>query len=294
MTHKAGFVSIIGKPNVGKSTLLNRLLGEKLSIVTPKAQTTRHRIKGILNDKDFQIVFSDTPGIIDPHYLLHDKMMEFVKSSLEDADVVLFITDLEETYMNDEMLDRLKAIKIPVVVVINKADLSTQNEINKLVHGWKKKLNPHSVIPVSALTDFNADKIKDSILELLPEAPPFFPKDDLSDQSERFFVAEMIREKIFLHYEKEIPYSTEVGIDEFKEENGLIKIRAIVFVERDSQKGIIIGNKGEAIKRVGTEARKEIENFLSKKVFLELFVKVEKDWRKNEKQLRRFGYSTTK
>ena len=290
MNHKAGFVSIIGKPNVGKSTLMNRILGEKLSIVTPKAQTTRHRIKGILNDKDFQIIFSDTPGIIEPHYLLHDKMMEFVKASLEDADAVLFITDLEETYMDEEMINRLSAIKIPLIVIINKVDLSTQNEINKLVHGWKKKLNPHAVIPISAMDDFNVDKIKETILEILPEAPPFFPKEDLSDQSERFFVAEMIREKIFLHYEKEIPYSTEVGIEEFKEENGLIKIRALIFVERDSQKGIIIGNKGEAIKRVGTEARKDMENFLGKKVFLELFVKVEKDWRKNENKLKRFGY----
>lgn len=291
MSHKAGFVSIIGKPNVGKSTLLNAMLGEKLSIVTPKAQTTRHRIKGILNGDDYQIVFSDTPGIIEPHYLLHDKMMEFVKASLADADAVLFITDLEETYMDEEMMNRLTAVKIPVIVVINKMDISSQDEINKLVHGWKKKLNPRAVIPVSAINDFNVDKIKEALLEIFPEAPAFFPKDDLSDQTERFFVAEMIREKIFLNYEKEIPYSTEVGIDTFTEEKGLIKIRAIIFVERDSQKGIIIGNKGEAIKRVGTQARKDIESFLGKKVFLELFVKVEKEWRKNEMQLRRFGYT---
>ena len=291
MSHKAGFVSIIGKPNVGKSTLMNAMLGEKLSIVTPKAQTTRHRIKGILNGDESQVVFSDTPGIIEPHYLLHDKMMEFVKASLEDADAVLFITDLEETYMDEEMLNRLLAIKIPVIVVINKVDLSTESEINKLVHGWKKKLTPHAVIPASAFKDFNVDKIKEAILEIMPEAPAFFPKDDLSDNTERFFVAEMIREKIFLNYDKEIPYSTEVGIDEFKEENGLIRIRAIIFVERDSQKGIIIGNKGEAIKRVGTQARKDMESFLGKKVFLELFVKVEKEWRKNELQLKRFGYS---
>ena len=290
MNHKAGFVPIIGKPNVGKSTLLNAMLGEKLSIVTPKAQTTRHRIKGIFNDTDSQIIFSDTPGIIEPHYLLHDKMMEMVKASLEDADAVLFITDLEETYMDEEMTARLAAIKIPLIVVINKIDLSTQNEINKLVHGWKKKLNPHAVIPISAMGNFHVDKIKETIIELLPEAPPFFPKEHLSDLNERFFVAELIREKIFLHYDKEIPYSTEVGIEEFKEENGLIKIRALIFVERDSQKGIIIGNKGEAIKRVGTEARKDMENFLGRKVFLELFVKVEKDWRKNENKLRKFGY----
>lgn len=290
MSHKAGFVSIIGKPNVGKSTLMNCMLGEKISIVTPKAQTTRHRIKGILNAEDFQIVFSDTPGIIEPHYLLHDKMMDFVQASLADADAVLFISDLEETYMDEEIMNRLLAIKIPVIVAINKSDLSTQEEINKLVHGWKKKLKPHAVIPISATGDFNVDKVKDTILEVLPEAPPFFPKEDLSDLTERFFVAEMIREKIFLNYDQEIPYSTEVGIETFTEENGLIKIRAIIFVERDSQKGIIIGNKGEAVKRVGTQARKDMENFLGKKVFLELFVKVEKEWRKNELKLKRFGY----
>jgi GTP-binding protein Era len=291
VSHKAGFVSIIGKPNVGKSTLMNRMLGEKLSIVTPKAQTTRHRIRGILNAPDFQVVFSDTPGIIEPHYLLHDKMMEFVTASLADADAVLFITDLEETYMDENMLQRLAAIKIPLIVVINKVDISSQDEINKLVHGWKKKLSPHAVIPVSAMTDFNTDKIKETILEILPEAPAFFPKDDLSDQTERFFVAEIIREKIFLNYEKEIPYSTEVGVEEFKEEKDIIRIRAIIFVERDSQKGIIIGNKGDSIKHVGTQARKDIESFLGKKVFLDLFVKVEKEWRKNEIKLKRFGYT---
>ena len=291
MSHKAGFVCIIGKPNVGKSTLMNCMLGEKLSIVTPKAQTTRHRIKGILNGDDFQVVFSDTPGIIEPHYLLHDKMMEFVQASLADADAVLFISDLEETYMDEEIMNRLLAITIPIIVVINKSDLSTQEEINKLVHGWKKKLKPHAIIPISATGNFNVDKVNETILEVLPEAPPFFPKEDLSDLTERFFVAEMIREKIFLNYEKEIPYSTEVAIETFTEENGLIKIRAIIFVERDSQKGIIIGNKGDAIKQVGTQARKDMENFLGKKVFLELFVKVEKEWRKNELKLKRFGYS---
>lgn len=291
MNHKAGFVCIIGKPNVGKSSLMNCMLGEKLSIVTPKAQTTRHRIKGILNGDDFQVVFSDTPGIIEPHYLLHDKMMEFVQASLADADAVLFISDLEETYMDEEIMNRLLAITIPIIVVINKSDLSTQEEINKLVHGWKKKLKPHAIIPISATGNFNVDKVNETILEVLPEAPPFFPKEDLSDLTERFFVAEMIREKIFLNYEKEIPYSTEVAIETFTEENGLIKIRAIIFVERDSQKGIIIGNKGDAIKQVGTQARKDMENFLGKKVFLELFVKVEKEWRKNELKLKRFGYS---
>ncbi len=291
MPHQSGFVSIIGKPNVGKSTLINSMLGEKLSIVTPKAQTTRHRIKGIWNGDNFQVVFSDTPGIIEPHYLLHDKMMDFVDASMADADAVLFITDLEETYMDEEMMKRLTAVKIPLIVIINKVDLSSQNEINKLVHGWKKKLNPRAIIPISATGDFNVDKVKEAILEILPEAPPFFPKEDLSDLSERFFVTEMIREKIFLNYDKEIPYSTEVGIDTFKEETDIVRIRAIIFVERDSQKGIIIGNQGEAIKRVGTQARKDIETFLNKKVFLELFVKVEKDWRKNENKLKRFGYA---
>ncbi|MCX6290713.1 MAG: GTPase Era [Bacteroidetes bacterium] len=291
MSHKAGFVTIIGKPNVGKSTLMNQMLGEKLSIVTPKAQTTRHRIRGIWNEKDFQVVFSDTPGIIEPHYLLHDKMMDFVKAALADADAVLFITDLEETYMDEEMLNRLSAIKIPVIVVINKVDISSPDEINKLVHGWKKKLNPRAVIPVSAFNDFNVDRVKESILEILPEAPAFFPKDELSDQTERFFIAEIIREKIFLNYEKEIPYSTEVIIDTFKEEKDLIRIRAVIYTERESQKGIIIGNKGESIKQVGTQARKDIEKFLDKKVFLEMFVKVEKEWRKNENKLRRFGYT---
>jgi len=291
VSHKSGFVSIIGKPNVGKSTLMNSILGEKLSIVTPKAQTTRHRIKGILNNDDYQIVFSDTPGIIEPHYLLHDKMMEFVNASLADADAVLFITDLEETYMDEDMMKRLTAIKIPVVVVINKADISSPDEINKLVHGWKKKLGPHAVIPISAIKDFNTDRVVETILEIMPEAPPFFPKGDLSDQTERFFVAEIIREKIFLNYEKKIPYSTEVAIETFTEEKEIVKIRAIIFVERDSQKGIIIGNKGDAIKRIGMQARKEIESFLGRKVFLELFVKVEKEWRKNELKLKRFGYS---
>jgi GTP-binding protein Era len=270
---------------------MNTMLGEKLSIVTPKAQTTRHRIKGILNNDEYQVVFSDTPGIIEPHYLLHDRMMDFVKSSLADADAVLFVTDLEETYMDGEMMNRLSAINKPLVIVINKVDLSSQDEINKLVHAWKKRLKPHAVIPVSATGDFNVDRIKETILEIIPEGPPFFPKEDLSDFTERFFVAEMIREKIFMNYDKEIPYSSEVGIESFTEEKGLIRIRAIIYVERDSQKGIIIGNKGEAVKRVGIQARKDMEDFLGKKVFLELFVKVQKDWRKNEMQLKRFGYT---
>lgn len=291
MGHKAGFVGIIGKPNVGKSTLMNRLVGEQLSIVTPKAQTTRHRIKGILNGEDYQIVFSDTPGLLDPAYLLQEKMMDFVEASLEDADVVLFISDLSEGYMDEALMARLSAVKAPLIIVINKIDASSQDEIHKLIHGWKKKLKPAAVIPASALTNFNVPVITETILSLLPEAPPFFPKEHLSDANERFFVSEIIREKIFMHYQQEIPYSTEVGVESFKDEKNIVRIGAVIFVERDSQKGIIIGRKGEGIKRIGSEARVDIEKFLGKKVFLELFVKVEKEWRKNENKLRRFGYS---
>ncbi|MFM2207417.1 MAG: hypothetical protein RL213_1392 [Bacteroidota bacterium] len=290
MSHKAGFVSIIGRPNVGKSTLMNRLVGENLSIVSPKAQTTRHRIKGILNAPDFQIVFSDTPGILDPHYLLHHRMMEYVKSSLEDADAVLFITDLEEGYTQEDLVNRIRAIQVPVLIVINKVDNSTQDEVNKLVHGWKKAVQPKAVIPCSALNDFNVDVVRNAILELMPESPPFFPKEELSDASVRFFASEFIREKIFLHFKEEIPYACTVEVESFKEDGQIIRIGAVIYVERDSQKGIIIGRKGEAIKRIGTEARKDLEDFLGRKVFLELFVKVEKDWRKSESKLRRLGY----
>jgi len=292
MAHKAGFVSIIGKPNVGKSTLMNRILGQHLSIVSAKAQTTRHRIKGILNAEDYQIVFSDTPGLLDPHYLLHQKMMDFVDAALEDADAVLFITDLAEQYMDEALVARLKKIKVPVVVVINKVDQSGIDEINKLVHGWKKHLQPHAVIPASAINDFNTTVVRDTLLEVLPESPAFFPKDDVSDASLRFFTAEFIREKIFMHYRDEIPYASTVDIEAFKEGEAQVHISAVIYVERDSQKGILIGKKGSSIKRVGTEARHDIESFLGKKVFLELFVKVEKDWRKHENKLRRFGYSS--
>jgi GTP-binding protein Era len=291
MGHKSGFVGIIGKPNVGKSTLMNQLIGEGLSIVTPKAQTTRHRIKGILNTDDYQLVFSDTPGILEPHYLLQEKMMDFVKATLEDADAVLFISDLSETYMDEELMKKLSVISVPVIVVINKIDESSTDEINKLIHGWKKKLKPFAVIPVSALKKFNTEKIIETLLEKIPEAPPFFPKDSLSDANQRFFVSEFIREKILLHYKQEIPYSVEVIVDSFKEEKKITRIAATIYVERESQKGIIIGSKGEDIKRIGTEARIDIERFLGKSVFLELFVKVEKEWRKNENKLKRFGYS---
>jgi GTP-binding protein Era len=291
MPHKSGFVGIIGKPNVGKSTLMNSLMGQGLSIVTPKAQTTRHRIKGILSTDDYQIVFSDTPGILEPHYLLQKKMMDFVSSTLEDADVILYITDLSEQYMDESVMKLLTEIKVPIIVILNKVDISTQNEINKLIHGWKKKLSPHSIIPISALKDFNVDRIVGTILEIIPEGPAYFPKDSLSDASERFFISEIIREKIMLHYQQEIPYSVQVSIDAFKEEPKIIKIAATVYVERDSQKAIIIGSGGQDIKRIGTEARHDIEKFLGRKVFLELFVKVEKEWRKNENKLKRFGYS---
>ncbi|MBK6398169.1 MAG: GTPase Era [Bacteroidetes bacterium] len=291
MGHKAGFVGIIGKPNVGKSTLMNSLIGEQLSIVSHKVQTTRHRIKGILNGDEYQIIFSDTPGILEPHYLLQEKMMEFVNASLEDADAVLFITDNSEAYMEDDIVARLSAIKVPVVIVINKMDLSSTEEINKLVHGWKKKVNPHAIIPVSATLKFNVEKITEMLLTLMPEAPAYFPKDQLSDSNERFFISEIIREKIFMHYQQEIPYSTQVEVEAFKDEGKIARISAVIYVERDSQKGIIIGSKGEGIKRIGSEARRDIEKSLGKQVFLELFVKVEKEWRKNENKLRRFGYS---
>ncbi len=291
MGHKAGFVGIIGKPNVGKSTLMNSLIGEQLSIVSHKVQTTRHRIKGILNGDEYQIIFSDTPGILEPHYLLQEKMMEFVNASLEDADAVLFITDNSEAYMEDDIVARLSAIKVPVVIVINKMDLSSTEEINKLVHGWKKKVNPHAIIPVSATLKFNVEKITEMLLTLIPEAPAYFPKDQLSDSNERFFISEIIREKIFMHYQQEIPYSTQVQVEAFKDEGKIARISAVIYVERDSQKGIIIGSKGEGIKRIGSESRRDIEKSLGKQVFLELFVKVEKEWRKNENKLRRFGYS---
>ena len=270
---------------------MNQLLGEKLSIVTPKAQTTRHRIKGILNREDYQIVFSDTPGILEPHYLLHNKMMEFVDAALNDADAILLINDLSEAYLDELIIGQLKKVKAPVIVVINKVDLSTENEINKLIHGWKKAIKPHAVIPVSALNNFHTEQIIEALLEVIPESPPFYSNDNLSDLTQRFFVSEIIREKIFTQYEKEIPYSTEIAIEEFKEEKNLIRIRAIIYVERSSQKGIIIGHKGEALKKIGTAARKDMEKFLYKKVFLEMHVKVEEDWRKKDSILKRFGYS---
>jgi GTP-binding protein Era len=292
MNHKAGFICIAGKPNVGKSTLMNALTGVKLSIVTPKEQTTRHRIRGIINGEDYQIVFSDTPGIIKPHYLLHERMMDNVRASFADADIVLLVTDLVEDYSNDELVNVFLSLKTPVIVAINKSDISTQNEINKLISGWKKKLKPVAVIPVSAKENFNVEELKKVLIQHLPEAPPFFSKEEITDLPTRFFVAEIIREKIFRNYHREIPYSSEVAVVEFKEEGELVKIRAEIYVERKSQKAIIIGHKGEALKKVGTQARKDIEAFLGKKVFLETYVRVEEDWRSHEKKLKRFGYTS--
>jgi len=293
MNHKAGFVCIAGKPNVGKSTLMNALMGVKLSIVTSKEQTTRHRIRGIINGDDYQIVFSDTPGIIKPHYLLHERMMDNVRASFADADIVLFVTDLVEDYSNDELTNIFLALQTPLVVVINKADLSMQDEINKLISGWKKKLKPAAIIPVSAKENFNIEELKKALVENLREVPPYFPKEEVTDLPEKFFIAEIIREKIFKNYHREIPYSSEVAVISFKDEGTLVKIGAEIYVERKSQKAIIIGHKGEALKKTATQARKEMEEFLQKKVFLEVFVRVEEDWRNHEKKLKRFGYDNS-
>ncbi len=290
MTHKAGFVNIIGNPNVGKSTLMNALVGEKLSIITSKAQTTRHRIMGIVNGIDFQIIYSDTPGIIKPHYKLHESMMKFIETALIDADIILLVTEVNDKIKDIEILKKIEKLNIPILVLINKIDLSDQQTIEEQIKLWKSRLKKAEVIPISALEKFNIKKVFDKIIEKLPENPPFFPKDELTDKSQRFFVSEIIREKILLYYSKEIPYSIEVVVDEFKEEKNLIRIKAFIYVARDSQKAIIIGHKGNAIKKVGTEARIDIEDFIEKKVYLELSVKVNKDWRNKEIQLKRFGY----
>ena len=291
MTHKAGFVNIIGNPNVGKSTLMNALVGEKLSIITSKAQTTRHRILGIVNGDDYQIVFSDTPGIIKPAYELQESMMDFVKSAFEDADVLIYMVEIGETALkNEDFFNKIINSKIPVILLLNKIDKSTQEEVQEKIEYWKKKVPNSFVYVISALEKFNVDTVFYKIIELLPEAPPFYPKDQLTDKPERFFVNETIREKILQLYKKEIPYSVEVETESFIEEDGIIKIRSVIMVERDTQKGIIIGHKGSAIKRVGTEARKDLQHFFDKKIFLDLYVKVNKNWRSNDRQLRRFGY----
>ncbi|MBJ6119880.1 GTPase Era [Pontibacter sp. BT310] len=289
--HKAGFVSIVGKPNVGKSTLMNALVGEKLSIITSKAQTTRHRIMGILNGDDFQIVYSDTPGIIKPQYALHESMMSFVRTSLEDADVILFVTDIYEQHDEDDVIKRLQYAEVPILLLINKIDQATEEEVQQKVAYWQEKMNPTEIHPISALHIFGLDQLFARLLHYLPEHPAFYPKDELTDKPERFFVSEIIREKIFLNYKKEIPYSCEVVVEEFKEEEEIIRIRAEISVERKSQKGIVIGNKGEALKKVGTHARIDMEQFFQKKIFLDLYVRVNENWRTDQKLLRRFGYS---
>jgi GTP-binding protein Era len=290
--HRAGFVSIIGKPNVGKSTLMNALVGERLSIVTSKAQTTRHRILGILNGDDFQLIYSDTPGIIQPKYELHNAMMSFVYSSLEDADVVLFVTDIYEKHDEEPVVERLrKMTDTPIILLVNKIDQANQEEVEAKLAYWKEQLpDAAEVLPISALNHFGTDGVLQLVMERLPIHPPYYPKDELTDKPERFFAAEMVREKIFKLYKKEIPYSCEVVIEEFKEEQDIIRIRGIIYVERNSQKGIVIGQGGEALKKVGTWAREEMEKFFQKKVFLEMYVKVNENWRTDPKALSRFGY----
>ena len=290
MSHKAGFVNIIGNPNVGKSTIMNALVGEKLAITTAKAQTTRHRLIGIVNGKDFQIVYSDTPGIVDPHYKLHQYMMKFVETAIIDADVFLFVTEVDDKEINEAILNKIIESEIPIVVAINKIDLSDQPRVVELIQQWQEKIPRAKIIPVSAIKNFNLDTVLKSLKENLPENPPYFPKDELTDKTQRFFVSEIIREKILLNYQKEIPYSAEVAVEAFKEEEKITRIMATIFVARDSQKGIIIGHQGSAIKKLGTDARKDIEEFVGQKVFLELSVKVVKDWRDKDTHLKRFGY----
>ena len=291
--HKAGFVNIIGNPNVGKSTLMNAFVGEKLSIITSKAQTTRHRIFGIVSGDDFQVVFSDTPGIIKPSYALQASMMDFVKSAFEDADILIYMVEIGEKELKDEVFfNRINKLEVPVLLLINKVDTSDQNILEEQVAYWKEKMPRAEIYPISALRNFQTEVVFNRIIELLPESPAFFPKDQLTDKPERFFVNEIIREKILLHYKKEIPYSVEVETESFADSETIIHIRSVIMVERESQKGIIIGHKGEALKRVGVEARADLEKFFGKQIHLELFVKVNKDWRSNARQLKRFGYDT--
>ena len=289
--HKAGFVNIVGNPNVGKSTLMNQLVGERISIATFKAQTTRHRIMGIVNTDDMQIVFSDTPGVLKPNYKLQESMLAFSESALKDADVLLYVTDVvENPEKNMDFLEKVRKMTIPVLLLINKIDESDQQKLGDLVELWHKLLPEAEILPISAKNKFGIDMLLKRIKELLPDSPPYFDKDQLTDKPARFFVSEIIREKILLYYDKEIPYSVEVSVQSFKEDERHIHIRAVIYVERDSQKGILIGHKGEKLKRVGQTAREDMEEFLGKKVFLQLFVKVSDDWRNNERQLRRFGY----
>ncbi len=289
--HRSGFVNIVGNPNVGKSTLMNLLVGERVSIITSKAQTTRHRIMGIVNTPEMQIVYSDTPGVLRPNYKLQEKMLEFSESALGDADVLLYVTDLVETpCKNEDFLARVRSLNCPVLLVINKLDLGNQEDLIKLVDFWHEQLPKAEIIPISALNKFNVQPLKKRIEELIPLSPPFFEKDALTDKPARFFVTEIIREKILLYYKKEVPYAVEVIVEEFKEEDNIIRIRAMIVTERESQKGIIIGPKGVAIKKVGTLARQDIERFFGKKVFIELVARVEKDWRSRDNLLKRYGY----
>lgn len=291
--YKSGFVNIIGNPNVGKSTLMNKLVGERLSIITSKAQTTRHRILGVVNDDNYQIVFSDTPGIIQPHYNLQTSMMKFVRSAFQDADVFLYMVEIGEKALKDaSFFERLKTTDIPILLLINKIDKSNQVGVENAVAHWHEQLPKATIIPISAIEGFGVDSIMNQITELLPEGTPYFPTDALTDKPERFFVSEIIREKILINYQKEVPYSVEVVVEAFKDEEAIIRIGAIINVARETQKGIIIGHQGKALKKVGTEARKDLEVFFGKKVYLELFVKVMKNWRDNEQDLKRFGYFT--
>lgn len=292
MAHKAGFVNIIGNPNVGKSTLMNAFVGERLSIITSKAQTTRHRILGIVNDEDFQIVFSDTPGIIKPAYELQSSMMDFVKSAFEDADVLIYMVETGEKELKDEaFFNKIVKAKIPVLLLLNKIDKSSQEQLEDQVALWKEKVPNAEIHPISALENFNVTNVFNRIVELLPESEPYYPKDALTDKPERFFVNETIREKILLNYDKEIPYAVEIETEEFLEDDNIIRIKSVIMVERDTQKGIIIGHKGAAIKKVGIQAREDLEKFFGKQIHIEMFVKVNKDWRNNSYQLRRFGYN---
>lgn len=290
--HKAGFVNIIGYPNVGKSTLMNSIVGEKLSIITSKAQTTRHRIMGMVNGEDFQIVYSDTPGIVkDPSYKMHQVMNQYIGTALKDADIILLMTEPDSPFADKEIIEKLNSSNIKVIIVINKIDLSNQEAIVKEMELWASKMPTAEVIPISAINNFNIEKVIDVITDFLPEHEAYYPKDELTDKSMRFFISEIIREKILLNYKKEIPYSAEVAVDQYKEEENIIKISSIIYVSRESQKAIILGHQGQAIKRMATAARKDIEEFVDKKVFMEVTVKVSKDWRDDENALKHFGYT---
>lgn len=291
MAHKAGFVNIIGNPNVGKSTLINELLGERLSIITAKAQTTRHRILGIYNDDDHQVVFSDTPGIVDPGYKLHDSMLKSVKGTFSDADIILYVVEVGETKVKDEdLLHKLTKVKVPVIVLINKIDLADTKVVEAQIEHWKNMVPNGMILPISALNKFNVDKVMEKVLELIPESPPYYDKDEYTDRPMRFFVAEIVREKILLNYSKEVPYSCEVVVEEYKDEPEIVHIRANIIVSRDSQKGIIIGHQGKMLKRTGIMARKDIEEMVGKQVMLNLYVKVDKNWRDDERKLKKYGY----